>query len=306
MSITLRAGLVLAVTLTVSACGGSGGGGTSLPPGATSTPTPAPTATPATQSAPQSVVIPSGGGSVALPPLAGYTLSMTLPSGGSSGSMQAQSFTTLPSGSPALSSARHPLGFGGTVFFVEDLTVTAPFTYPSPPTFTFGMPAGFSGSTVEFQLAFLRAGTTVWQENALAGVYNAATNTVTYTAPLGGGGSASGGAYVLPTGTSTIAFYTLPAGTATPPSGMPTPGASPTPAPGIVTEFSAGISGSSNPFGIAAGPDGNIWFTEFAGDRIGRINPTTFAITEFSTGMSVGAGPEGITAGPDGNLWFTE
>lgn len=37
----------------------------------------------------------------------------------------------------------------------------------------------------------------------------------------------------------------------------------------VVTEFSAGISGS--PLLITAGPDGNLWFTEQGGNRIGRI-----------------------------------
>ena len=30
-----------------------------------------------------------------------------------------------------------------------------------------------------------------------------------------------------------------------------------------------------------AGPDGNLWFTEDAANKIGEINPTTHAITEF-------------------------
>jgi hypothetical protein len=39
----------------------------------------------------------------------------------------------------------------------------------------------------------------------------------------------------------------------------------------VVTEFSAGITAGSGPSGIAGGPDGNLWFTEYNGDRIGRI-----------------------------------
>ena len=60
----------------------------------------------------------------------------------------------------------------------------------------------------------------------------------------------------------------------------------------------------SQPRGIAAGPDGNLWFTEYNADIIGRISPAG-AITEFPvrTGNS---GPFGITAGRDGNIWFTE
>jgi len=33
----------------------------------------------------------------------------------------------------------------------------------------------------------------------------------------------------------------------------------------VVTEFSNGITGGSEPYGIAAGPDGNLWFTEYNG-----------------------------------------
>ena len=60
-----------------------------------------------------------------------------------------------------------------------------------------------------------------------------------------------------------------------------------------------------SPDAIAAGPDGNLWFTEDDGNRIGRITPGGI-VTEFSVGITAGAGPAGIAAGPDGNLWFTE
>ncbi len=63
------------------------------------------------------------------------------------------------------------------------------------------------------------------------------------------------------------------------------------------------ISGSA-PAGIAARPDENLWFTEFAGNRIGRITPGG-AVTEFPL-PSPGSGPAEIAAGPDDNLWFTE
>jgi hypothetical protein len=56
---------------------------------------------------------------------------------------------------------------------------------------------------------------------------------------------------------------------------------------------------------IAAGPDGNLWFTEAGRNRIGRIT-TAGVLTEFSAGISPGGEPEGIAVGPDGNLWFTE
>ncbi len=59
---------------------------------------------------------------------------------------------------------------------------------------------------------------------------------------------------------------------------------------------------------ITAGPDGNLWFTEFESasgtGQIGRITPGG-QVTLFPLPMS-GSKPGGITAGPDGNLWFTD
>jgi hypothetical protein len=73
---------------------------------------------------------------------------------------------------------------------------------------------------------------------------------------------------------------------------------------GQITEFSAG-PGSFPHEGIAAGPDGNQWFTDNGETpAIGRVTPSG-QITEFSTGLN-GAYPEGIMAGPDGNVWFTD
>src|SRR5260221_6038429 len=71
----------------------------------------------------------------------------------------------------------------------------------------------------------------------------------------------------------------------------------------MVREFSSGITASSGPWDIAAGPDGNLWFTEGDGNRVGRITPTG-KVTEFSAGLTAGGFPEGITAGPDGSMWF--
>jgi polyhydroxybutyrate depolymerase len=61
---------------------------------------------------------------------------------------------------------------------------------------------------------------------------------------------------------------------------------------------------SAEPFDIAAGPSGDIWFTEFRADKIGRISPAG-VISEFRV-PTAGAGPYQITTGPDGTMWFTE
>jgi streptogramin lyase len=64
------------------------------------------------------------------------------------------------------------------------------------------------------------------------------------------------------------------------------------------------VSGAT-PWSIASGPDGNLWFTERDGNKIGMINPTTHAVTEFPI-PTAGSQPIGIAAGADGNMWFTE
>lgn len=63
-------------------------------------------------------------------------------------------------------------------------------------------------------------------------------------------------------------------------------------------------TGGSSAWDITAGPDGNMWFTEYEGQKVGRITPAGI-ITEFPT-PSTFSGPRMITVGPDGNLWFTE
>jgi streptogramin lyase len=57
----------------------------------------------------------------------------------------------------------------------------------------------------------------------------------------------------------------------------------------------------SMPADLTAGPDGNVWFTEFQQDAIGRITPNG-QLTEFP----LPGAPIGIVAGSDGNLWFTQ
>src|SRR6185503_6836223 len=68
------------------------------------------------------------------------------------------------------------------------------------------------------------------------------------------------------------------------------------------TEFDSGTG--TFPFGIATGPDDNIWFTDFVGSRVGRIT-TAGTVTLFPLVPMVTVGPVWITGGPDGNLWVT-
>jgi streptogramin lyase len=58
------------------------------------------------------------------------------------------------------------------------------------------------------------------------------------------------------------------------------------------------------PDGIAAGGDGDLWFTSYESDRIGRITPAG-KITTLKARARGCRRPLGITMGPDGNMWFT-
>src|SRR5207245_1625011 len=81
-----------------------------------------------------------------------------------------------------------------------------------------------------------------------------------------------------------------------------TASALPAQAAGRIKEFPTPTPNSS-PWGIALGPDRNLWFTEGA-NNIGRVT-TSGVFTEFPIPSS-GSNPQGIATGPDGNLWFAE
>jgi virginiamycin B lyase len=72
---------------------------------------------------------------------------------------------------------------------------------------------------------------------------------------------------------------------------------------GKFTEFPIPTA-ASRAYGITTGPDGNLWFTEEIGNKVGRIT-TAGVITEFPV-PTAGGDPAGIVTGPDGNLWFAE
>jgi uncharacterized protein (TIGR03437 family) len=71
----------------------------------------------------------------------------------------------------------------------------------------------------------------------------------------------------------------------------------------VITEYPIPTS-NSGPAGITQGSDGNLWFTEYGGNKIGRIT-TAGAITEYPV-PRLDSWLAGITQGPDGNLWFAE
>lgn len=75
---------------------------------------------------------------------------------------------------------------------------------------------------------------------------------------------------------------------------------------GVVTTYDVGLHGNSV-YGIAAGPDGRIWFTDPGGcdgytSRIGAIDTDGSSYTYYSAGLP--AGVAAIVNGGDGNLYF--
>src|SRR6266704_2097659 len=74
-------------------------------------------------------------------------------------------------------------------------------------------------------------------------------------------------------------------------------------AAGTISEFSIPTV-KALPAGIGSGPDGNLWFTEDEGNKIGRITPKG-TISQFPI-PTVDSWPYDIALGPDGNLWFSE
>ena len=63
-------------------------------------------------------------------------------------------------------------------------------------------------------------------------------------------------------------------------------------------------NGFPNPQSIVTGPDGNLWFAESSGGRIGKIT-TSGVITEYPVPVPAHPQLDAIAVGPDGNLWFT-
>jgi len=76
------------------------------------------------------------------------------------------------------------------------------------------------------------------------------------------------------------------------------------PGTGAVTTFTPPLSGTA-PTGIAASPDGSIWFTYTGwGGGIGRILPNGVVDLQ-AVGVTLFKNPTDIAVGPDGNLWYT-
>jgi virginiamycin B lyase len=74
-------------------------------------------------------------------------------------------------------------------------------------------------------------------------------------------------------------------------------------APSIpAAEYSVPTNGS-RPNGIAVGPDGNLWFTEFDGNKVAKVT-TSGIFNEYPIPTS-DSEPGFIAAGPDGDMWLS-
>jgi virginiamycin B lyase len=73
---------------------------------------------------------------------------------------------------------------------------------------------------------------------------------------------------------------------------------------GGVTEFPIPpVEGEPRPAGVVEGSEGDAWFTEYFGDRIGRVTPAG-RLTEVV--LPAGSRPAGIAVDAGGNIWFAE
>jgi streptogramin lyase len=88
-------------------------------------------------------------------------------------------------------------------------------------------------------------------------------------------------------------------------SGVPLPGPSLAPilCGKCVTEYPVPTA-NATPFGVALGADGNMWFTEFNGNKVGVVTPAG-GYTEIPL-PTANSQPENITAGPNNSVWFVE
>jgi virginiamycin B lyase len=93
-----------------------------------------------------------------------------------------------------------------------------------------------------------------------------------------------------------------------PPVGPPGPPVTP-PSTTAVTEYPSGPATTGmGPLFIIAGPDHNLWFTNFQGNSVNFLDPTKPSgsnVTTYPLSLP-NNNPTRIVVGPDGGLWFTE
>lgn len=60
---------------------------------------------------------------------------------------------------------------------------------------------------------------------------------------------------------------------------------------------------TGSPYNILPGPDGNMWFTEYSDNAVGKITPNG-SVTMYGCGACVN--PWTMSIGPDNNMWYVE
>ena len=61
---------------------------------------------------------------------------------------------------------------------------------------------------------------------------------------------------------------------------------------------------NSRPHDPALAPDGSLWYTGMAANKLGRLDPKTGEFKEYPM-KTPKSGPHGLVADKDGNIWFT-
>ncbi len=87
-------------------------------------------------------------------------------------------------------------------------------------------------------------------------------------------------------------------------------GSSAPPSVGSISEAPVGASTLVYLFGLASGPDGDLWFAQLGCMGLGHCAIGTLTpgggIREFRRGLNAGSVPYTIATGTDGDLWFTD
>lgn len=92
---------------------------------------------------------------------------------------------------------------------------------------------------------------------------------------------------------------------------LPGPSPAPTLGPGIVSEENIPTA-AATPIGITTGPDGNLWFAELGGNKVGKVVPGTFpaagSIVECGTLPTASSGVFDVAtdSSTPNKVWFDE
>lgn len=121
-----------------------------------------------------------------------------------------------------------------------------------------------------------------------------------FDVPGAGAGSVIASITAGPAGGDSVWF----AGVSTGLVGRVTVGNAPTITTFAVPQFAP--PAASQPAGIAAGPDGNMWFTDRANPYLGNITPLIGTISQFPIATSSSRLAQGVVVLRSGELWFVE